>query len=161
MTFHYFTMLVWHYIMFERYSSWSWSLRTSSIQYHSNPVLVPPHKPPYLVVDLYDGQIYELKTRVNIWTSMDVITVDYGIFYQMFCLKMWSFQFIPRIDFRWYYVLLYIVALLVWSGLWTKLRIYMVPPDQGNWCCKGFVSLCQEFVIMCMILFKKDIIIFY
>ena len=44
------------------------------------PVLVPPCKPPDPVKDIYDGQTYDLKTRVDIWTSMDVVPVEYGTF---------------------------------------------------------------------------------
>ena len=39
------------------------------------------------------------------------------------------FQFITGIIFKWYYVIRSSVALLVWIGLWTKLRIYRVLPD--------------------------------
>ena len=42
---------------------------TSSSQCHNNSVLVPPRKPPDPVKDLYDGQIYDLKKRVDIWRS--------------------------------------------------------------------------------------------
>ena len=55
-------------------------MRTSSSQCHNNPVLVPPCKPPGTVKDLYDGQTYDLKTRVDIWTRMDVVPVEYGTF---------------------------------------------------------------------------------
>ena len=47
---------------------------TSSSQCHNNPVFVPPRKPPNPVKDLYDGQIFDLKTRVDIWTRMDVVS---------------------------------------------------------------------------------------
>ena len=50
-------------------------MRTSSIQCYNNPVLVPPRKPPDHVKDIYDGQIYYLKTRVDIWTRMNVVPV--------------------------------------------------------------------------------------
>ena len=36
-------------------------MRTSSIQFHNNLVLVPPRKPPNPVKDIYDGQTYDLK----------------------------------------------------------------------------------------------------
>ena len=57
---------------------------TSSIQCHNNPVLVPPCKPLDPVKDICDGQTYDLKTRVRIWTRMDVVPVDYGKFDQIF-----------------------------------------------------------------------------
>ena len=75
----------------------------SSSQCHNNPVLVPPRKPPDPVKDYYDGQIYDLKTSVDIWIRMDVVPVDYGIFAQTFNLKMWFFQFITGITFMWDY----------------------------------------------------------
>ena len=67
---------------------WIWSLRTSSSQCHNKPVLVPPRKPPDPMKDLYDGQTYNLKTRVDIWTSMDIVPVEYGKFTQTFHLTM-------------------------------------------------------------------------
>ena len=54
----------------------------SSSQCHNNPVLVPSRKPPDPVKDLFDGHIYDLKTRVDIWTRMDVVPVEYGTFDQ-------------------------------------------------------------------------------
>ena len=77
----------------------------SSIQCHNNPVLVPPFKPPDPVKDLYDVQIYDLKTRVDIWTRMDLVPVEYGTFAQTFHLTMWLFQFITGITFKWDYVI--------------------------------------------------------
>ena len=65
---------------------WCWILRTSSSQCHNNPVLVPPCKPPYHVKDLYYGQTYDLKTRVDIYMSIDVVPVEYGKFAQTFHL---------------------------------------------------------------------------
>ena len=69
-------------------------------EYHNNPVLVPPCKPPDPVKDLYDGQIYDLKKRVDIWTRMDIVPVEYGTFAQIFHLKMFFFQFITGITFK-------------------------------------------------------------
>ena len=62
-------------------------------------------------MDIYGIKIYDLKTRVDVLTRMDVVTVEYGIFYQTFQLKMWFFKFITVIIFRWDYVMWWIVAL--------------------------------------------------
>ena len=86
---------------------------TSSRQCHNNPVLVSTRKPPDPVKGLYDGQIYDLKTRVDIWTRMDVVPVEYGTFAQTFHLTMWLFQFITGITFKRDYVIGQSVALLV------------------------------------------------
>ena len=83
--------------------------------------------------DLYDGQTYDLETRVDIWTRMDVVPVEYGTFTKTFHLTMWFFQFITGINLKCYYVIGHSFALLVWIGLWTKLRIYRVPPDPVRW----------------------------
>ena len=99
--------------------------------------LVPPRKPPNHVKNIYDSQTYELKTRVGIWTRMDIFPVEYGKFTQKFHLTMRFFQFIDGINFKWDYVSGSSVALLVWIGLWTKLRIYRVPPDPVIWSCRG------------------------
>ena len=101
-------------------------------------VLVPPRKPTDPVKDLYDGQPYEPKTRVDIWTGMDVVPVEYGTFTHTFHLTMWLFQFITGMNFKWDYVPCRIIAILVWIGLWTKLRIYRVPPDPFIWSFQGF-----------------------
>ena len=95
-------------------------MRTSSSQCHNNPVLVPTRKPPDSMKDLYDCQTYDLKTRVDIWTRMDVVPVEYGIFTHTFHLTMWFFQFITGIFFKWYYVIGKSVALLVCIGIWKK-----------------------------------------
>ena len=49
-------------------SSLIWSTKTSYRKCHNNLFLVPSCKPPDTVKDLYDGQPYDLKTRVDIWT---------------------------------------------------------------------------------------------
>ena len=67
---------------------------TKSIQCQSNPVLVTPSKPPDPVKDLYDGMTCDLKTRVDIWTRMDVVPAEHGKFSHTFHLTMWFFKFI-------------------------------------------------------------------
>ena len=129
---------MWSYILIERGSCWRWSLSTRSSQCHNNPVLVPPRKPPDTVKDIYDVQTYDLKTRVDTWTRMDVVPVEYGTFTQTFHLTMWFFHFITGITFKCYYVIGRSVALLIWIGLRTKLRIYRVLPDLVRWSCRGF-----------------------
>ena len=85
----------------------------SSSQCHNNPVLVHPFNTPDTVKALYDGQTYDLETRVDIWTRMDVVPVEYGTFDDTFQLKMWFFQFITGITLKWDYVIMRSVALLV------------------------------------------------
>ena len=150
-------MSMWPWILLERESCWRWSLRKRSIQCHNNPVLVPPRKPPDPVNDLYDGQTYDLKSRVDIFTRMDVVPVEYGTFTQTFHLTMWYFQFITGIKFKWYYVIGRSVALLVWIGLWTKLRIYRVPPDPVRWSCRGFGFIWRVFMLNWMLWKKNDL----
>ena len=70
----------WPWISLDREICWLWSLRTSSRQCHSNPVLVTPQKPPDTVKDLFDGQTYDLKTRLDIWTRIDAVPVNYETF---------------------------------------------------------------------------------
>ena len=65
-----------------------------------------------------EGLVDELQ-----WTRMDVVPVEYGTFAQTFQLAMWFFQFITGITFKWDYVIVRSVAMLVWIGLWNKLRI--------------------------------------
>ena len=91
---------VWPWISLDKESSWIRIRRTSSIQCHSNIVLVPPCKTPYPVKDLYYGQTYDLKKRVDIWMRMDVVPVEYRTFAHIFHLTMWFFQFITEINFK-------------------------------------------------------------
>ena len=55
-------------------------------------------------------------------------------------------KFITGINFNWDYVIGRSVALLVWNGLWTKLRIYRVPPEPVRWYCRGFGFLWRAFM---------------
>ena len=71
-----------------------------SIQCHNNPVLVPPSKPPDHVKDIYGGHTYDLKTRVDIWTSIDVVPVEYVKFAHKFHLTMLFFCFITRVALK-------------------------------------------------------------
>ena len=70
--------------------------------------------------DIYKGQKYDLKTRLDIWTRIDVVPVQYGTFAPTFQLTMWFFQFITGIAFKWDYVIGHSVDLLVWIGLWKN-----------------------------------------
>ena len=133
------------------------SLRTSSSQCHSNPVLVPPNKPLDPVKDLYGGKTYHLKTRVNICTRMDVVPVKYGKIAQTFQLTIWFFQFITGVTFKWDYFLWRIIYLLVWIGVWIKLKIFRVPPYPVIWYFQGFGSLCRAFMMSWIISSKNDL----
>ena len=111
--------------------------------------------------DLYDGQNYDLETRVDIWTRMDVVPVEYGTFAHTFHLMMWLFQFITEITFKWDYIIGRSVALLVWIGIWTKLRIYRVHPDPVRWSCRGFEFIWRAFMLNWMLWTKNDLNIFH
>ena len=148
---------MWPWISLERGSCCIWSLSTSSSQCHNNTVLVPPRKPPNPVKDLYDGQTYDLKTSLDIWTRMDIVPVEYVTFSQTFHLTMWFFQFITGINFKWDYVIRRSVALLVFIGLWNKLRIYRVPPDSVRWSCRDFGFLWRAFMLNWMLCTKNDL----
>ena len=144
-------MYMWPWISLERESCRIWSLKESSSQFHNNPVLVPPRKPPDTVKDLYDGQTYDLKTRVDIWMSMDVVPVEYGTFAHKFHLTMWFFQFFTGITFKWDYMIWRIIDMLLWISLWTKLIIYRVPLDPIRWYCRGFGFLWRAFMLKWML----------
>ena len=111
--FHYFMMSAWRWISLGSESSWRWSLRTIFSQCHSNLVLVPPRKPPDPVKDLSNGQTCDLKTRVAIWTRMDVVPGEYGTFTKTYHATTWFFQFITGINVKWYYVMWHIIDILV------------------------------------------------
>ena len=67
-------------ILIQRDISWSCILRKISRQCHSNPGLLSPHKPPDPVMYHDDIQTFGLKIRVDIWTRIDVVPAEYGIF---------------------------------------------------------------------------------
>ena len=150
-------MPVWPWIFIERESSWGCSLRKSFIQCHINTVFAPTSKPSDTMKDIYDGQTYELKTRVDIWTRLDVVPVEDGTFYQTFHLTMWFFQFINSINSKWDYMICCIISLLVWIGHWNKLSIYIVPPDLVRWYCQGFGYLWQSLMVSWMLWSKNDL----
>ena len=110
-------MSMWPCILLERESCWRWDLRKISSQCQNKPVLVPTHKPPNPVRDIYDGKTYDLKKRVGIWTRMDVVTVEHGTFAQTFQLKMWFFQFITGITFKWDHGIYSNIDMMAWIGL--------------------------------------------
>ena len=141
-------MSVWPWISLERESYWRFSLSAISSQCHNNPVFVPPCKPPDPVKGIYDGQTYDLKTRVDIWMRMDVVPVDDGKFSQTLNLTVWLFNLITGINLKWEYVLWCIIALLVCIGIWTKFRVYKLPPDPVRWSCRGFGYLWRSFMLI-------------
>ena len=111
--------------------------------------------------DLYDGQTYDQKTRVDIWTRMNVVPAEYGTFSHTYHLTMWFFQFITGITFKWDYVIGRSVALLIWIGLWTKFRIYRVPPYPVRWSCRGIGFLWRAFMLNWMPWINNDLKIFH
>ena len=113
------------------------------------------------IKDLYDGHIYDLKTRVNIWRRMDVVPVEYGTFTPTFHLTMWFFQFITGIAFKWDYVIGRSVALLIWISILTKFRIYRVSPDPVRWSCRDLGFLWLSFMLNLMLCTKNDLNIFH
>ena len=46
----------------------------------------------------------------------------------------------------------YIFTLLMWIVIWTKLRIYGVPPESVKWYCQGFGFMWKAFIIIWVIL---------
>ena len=155
--FYYFIMLMWPWISLERENYFIWSLRKSSKQCHNSPVLVPTSKPPDPVKDFNVGHTYDLKTSMNVWTRIYAVPVEYGIFAYIFHLTMWLFQFITRFTFKLDYVMWHIIALLMWIGIWMKLRIYKVPPDPVRWSCQGFGSLWRTLMLVWLLWYKNEL----
>ena len=71
-------------------------MRKISSQCNNNPILASIYKSPYPVRDLYDGHIFDLKTRVNIGLRMNLVSVEYGKLSHMFHLIIWFFSLLPR-----------------------------------------------------------------
>ena len=132
-------------------------MRKISGQCQNNPVLVPPRKAPDPLKGVYEGQTHYLEKRVDIWTNMDVVPVEYRTFAHTFNFTMCFFQLITGIFFKWGYVLWYIISLLVWIGLWTKLTIYRVPSDPFIWSCRGFGYLWKAFILNWMVWTKNNL----
>ena len=128
----------------------------SSNQCHNNPILVPYRKTHDPVNDLYDGHTYDLKIRVDIWTSMYVVPVEYRKFDQTFHLTMWFFHFITGNTFKWDYVFGRNIFLMVWIGLCTKLIFYRDPPEPFRWSFRGFGFIWRLFMLNWMLWTKND-----
>ena len=86
-----------------------------------------------------------------------MVPVEYGIFAHTFHLTMWFSQFITGISFKWDYVIGRSVALLIWIGLWAKLKIYRVPPYPVRWSCRGIGFLWRSFMLNWMLWTKNDL----
>ena len=71
------------------------------------------------------------------------------------------FQFITGITFKWDYVLWRIIDLLVWIGLWIKLRICRVLPYPVRWSCQNFGFLWRAFMLNWMLWTKNDFKVFH
>ena len=81
------------------------------------------------MIDLYDSQNFDPKTRAAIWMSTDVVPVEYGALSHMSHLIMQLFQSVSETTFMWNDVLWPIVSLFVWIVLSTQLRLYRIPID--------------------------------
>ena len=77
-------------------------------------------------------------------------------FTPIFHLTMWFFQFINGLYFKWEYVIWRINTLLVWIGLWNKLRVYRVPSDPVRWSYQDFGFLWRAFILIWMLGTKND-----
>ena len=84
--FQYFIILVWPWISIESKSSWSWSMRTKYRQFHNIAQLFPPFKTPNNLMNISMTVILVIK-KVDIWTSMGVVLLDFGIFTILFTLQ--------------------------------------------------------------------------
>ena len=84
--FQYFIILVCLWISLERKISWSWSMSKKSRQFHSIPDLFPPCKIPNTLMNISMTVILVIK-KVDIWTSMGVVLLDFGIFTILFTLQ--------------------------------------------------------------------------
>ena len=62
-----------------------------SAKCYNDPVLVNTNKPPNTVMYINYSNYYGLKIEVYVWTMMDMVTVEYGIFDRTFHLEMWLF----------------------------------------------------------------------
>ena len=82
----------------------------------------------------------------GVWNILSDISLDDVVF-----------QLITGITFKWDYVIGRSVALLIWIGLWTKLRIYRVPPEPVRWYCRGFGFLWQALMFNRMLWTRKDL----
>ena len=65
------------------------------------------------------------------------------------------FQFNTGTNFKCDCVIGFSVALLVYIGIWNKLRIYRVPPDPVRWSCRGLGFLWRAFMFNWMLWTKN------
>ena len=74
-------LLVWPLILIYRESSWVCIMREISIQIKINLVLVTPRKAPYTTMDHDYGNTHGLNIRVDIWTDIYMVPIEYINFY--------------------------------------------------------------------------------
>ena len=86
----------------------------SSRHCHGNPILVPPYKPPYPVLYIYEGQTFDLKTRVDKWMGADVVSLKYGTLAHMSHLMKYFLRFDTGIAYRCDGAMWCIVDIFVW-----------------------------------------------
>ena len=77
--------------------------------------------------------------------------------YQILLFKMWLSKFINGIASMWDCVLWCIVSLLVWIGIWKKMKMYRVPPYPIKWYCQGFGYICISFMMIYIPIPKKGL----
>ena len=58
----------------------------STIHCTNNPGFFPPCKIPNTLMNIYNDHNYGLKTRVDIWTRMNVVMLEHGIFTRCFAV---------------------------------------------------------------------------
>ena len=114
--FHYFMMSVWTSLLIERYSAIDTFTKSRFCFFIINQVIISCISMTVRTMAWKQGWIYG---RGWIWFQWSM-----ECFPQTFHLMMWFFNFISWISFKWYYVLLHILSMLVWIGLWKIKDIY-------------------------------------
>ena len=124
---------VWYWLSLERKRYWSSSLRTSSSQCHSWLILFPHHKPLDPMMDIYDSQNFDLKTRLDIWMSMYVNSRLRG---RDIVVRVWG-QGPGSVTVNWFWFLT-INHLILW---WISMTVRLLTWNQGwiyGWGCIWF-----------------------
>ena len=71
-------------------------------------------------MDIYDDQTYGLKTKGGYMDEYGCGSIGVRNIYHIIYSKMWFYQFINGVAFRWYSVLWCIISLLMCIGIWKK-----------------------------------------
>ena len=72
-----------------------------------------------------------IEQRVGMWMMLDMLPVEYGVFYQYFHFMMWLFQFLTEISFGRDYMMWQLLSLMEELRSMGHLQIHLIGPVEA------------------------------